>query len=188
MLGIAYLNEIITHSDVDFSAASILDRLRDMVINSLRQTGEIGQTTDGMDMAICIVDKDKNTVQYAGANNPLVLIRNNELEVYKPDRMPVGIFAKQEPFKNSEVELKHGDILYMYSDGYADQIGGVGNRKFLSRNFRQLLLKISERPIQDQKAILKETLQIWKNPSVSKSYNQIDDILVIGYKHQSNNQ
>ena len=184
MLGIGYLNEIVSNLKHDFTAAGILDKLRDMLIKSLKQSGERGQTTDGMDMAICIIDKSNNKLQYAGANNPLVLIRNNELEVYKPDKMPVGIHVKQEEFENHEIELKNGDMLYTYSDGFVDQIGGAENRKYLSKHFRQLLFDVHKKPIDAQKSSLEKTLYEWMNPSEDNIYKQIDDILVIGYKYQ----
>ncbi|MCK4344268.1 MAG: SpoIIE family protein phosphatase, partial [Bacteroidales bacterium] len=111
MLGVAFLNEI-TSKVKDIHANEILDQLRDQVVKSLRQTGETGESQDGMDLALYILDTEKMKLEFAGANNPLFLFRNKELEVIKPDKMPIGISMKIDlPFTNHVIDVKKGDLL-----------------------------------------------------------------------------
>jgi serine phosphatase RsbU (regulator of sigma subunit) len=117
--------------------------------------------------------------QFAGANNPLCLIRNNELIQIKGDRMAIGgNFDEELPkFTNHEMELQKGDVLYTFSDGYPDQFGGPDGRKFMLKKFRETLLKIHKNPIEEQEKILEDILEEWRGKE-----EQIDDIIVIGVK------
>jgi serine phosphatase RsbU (regulator of sigma subunit) len=133
-------------------------------------------------MALCVIDEKTRMMQYAGANNPLYLIKetngNPELNEIKADRMPLGFYSgKDKPFTNHEINLEIGDTFYLFSDGYVDQKGGDENRKFISKNFKRLLLEIHEQPMYDQQKILEKKLADWMgiNP-------QVDDILVIGVR------
>ena len=107
------------------------------------------------------------------------MIRNNELIQIKGDKFPIGAFLDEElsKFANNEMDLKKGDMLYIFSDGYVDQFGGDTGRKFLIKHFKDLLLEIHQKPLEDQKTHLLETFEAWK-----KGYPQIDDILIIGIK------
>jgi serine phosphatase RsbU (regulator of sigma subunit) len=177
MLGMSFLNEIINHEQV-LSASDILNRLKANIIKSLHQTGKLEENKDGMDIVMYIIDTKNQLVQYAGANNPLLLIRNGELIIYKPDKMPVGIHIKTEPFATQTFNIQKGDILYAFSDGYVDQFGGPDNRKFMSKNFHALLLEIHQKPMPEQCKILNQTLINWMGAN-----DRIDDIVVMGYKH-----
>lgn len=177
MLGMAFLNEITSKAD-DIHANEILNQLRDQVVKSLRQTGETGESQDGMDLALYILDTEKMKLEFAGANNPLFLFRNKELEIIKPDKMPIGISMKIDlPFTNNVIDVKKGDRLYTFSDGYPDQFGGPDNRKFMIKKFKLLLGEILEKPMDEQKKILEDTLNEWMAET-----SQIDDVLVIGVK------
>ncbi len=177
MLGISFLNEII-QQEVDISSNNILNRLREYVIKSLRQTGKIGETQDGMDLSIVVIDRDNNKLQFSGAYNSLLLIRNSEIIIYKADKMPIGISHKSEqPFTSHLIEYKKNDTIYMLSDGYVDQFGGPTNSKFKSKPFKELLLNIQKKSMTAQKEILNATIEAWKG-----DYEQIDDILVIGIR------
>ncbi len=177
MLGMTFLNEITSKAD-DIHANEILDQLRDQVVKSLRQTGETGESQDGMDLALFILDTEKMKLEFAGANNPLFLFRNKELEIIKPDKMPIGISLKIDlPFTNHVIDVKKGDLLYTFSDGYPDQFGGPDNRKFMIKKFKLLLGEILEKPMDEQKKILEDTLKEWMAET-----SQIDDVLVIGVK------
>ena len=177
MLGMTLLNEIVRKKDIT-QANHVLDELRNEIKNSLRQTGKEGEAKDGMDLALCVIDHKSKTMQYAGAYNPLYLYRNNELMEIKADRMPIGIYVKDtNEFTNHEIKLKKGDTFYLFSDGYVDQFGGEKGMKFKTRAFKQLLLEIHQKPMQDQKETLENTFTRWKG-----KHEQIDDVLIIGIK------
>jgi tetratricopeptide (TPR) repeat protein len=177
MLGTAFLNEIVNKYD-DITAAQILDELKRYVVESLHQTGKTGETQDGMDIALCILDYKRNILQFAGAYNPLLLIRNGELTEYKGDKMPIGIYhQKNEHFANTEIEVQNGDSLYIFSDGYVDQFGGGNGKKFMKKRFKELLVDIQKHSMKEQYRILDETLKDWMSGA-----QQIDDILVMGVR------
>ena len=176
MLGMSYLKEIVNKSK-RLSSSKILDKLRDHVKATLSQSTKGGQQ-DGMDIALCILNKEKKSLQYSGAFHPLYLIRNGNLSEYKPDLMPIGIYIRKEkPFKSHNIRTAKGDCYYIFSDGYADQFGGENRKKFLARSFKKLLLSIHNKPIEEQREILFETLKQWMD-----GYEQVDDILVIGFR------
>ena len=177
MIGITFLNEIVIEKQI-FDAGKILDKMRKSVINALGQEKSLKGSSDGMDMALCVIEKNTKKIQFAGAFNPMLCVRNNELIEFKADRMPVGIHGKmKEHFTNHQAQLEKGDSIYLFSDGYADQFGGKQNRKFLTKNFRSLLIEINALPMKEQKEVLSETLKNWQGATP-----QVDDILVIGLK------
>ena len=181
MLGVAFLNEVVgkifEHSAF-ITAAEILNQLRKNILQSLNQVSTDTLLSDGMDMALIIIDKENSELQFAGAYNPLILIRNKELTMIKADKMPVGISPKMDiPFTNHVIPIHSGDNLYMYSDGYIDQFGGGGNRKYKSLPFKKLLTDNSDLPMKKQLAALEEEHLAWKG-----SEQQVDDILVIGIR------
>ncbi len=177
MLGISILNEVANPSIAN-DAGKILDTLRKHLTTTLWQTGKDEDTRDGMDLSMCIIDFKKKELQFAGAYNPLILIRKSELVIYKGDRMPVGYHdAKMSEFTSHSIQLIKGDCLYLFSDGYADQFGGADGKKFKSSNFRELLLEISNLPMEKQKVKLNETIEAWMGIN-----EQVDDILVIGIR------
>ena len=129
-------------------------------------------------MALCVIDYDTMIMQYAGAYNPLYLIRDKELIQYKADRMPIGShIVEKESFTNHEIQLVKGDVFYLFSDGYIDQFGGPTGRKFSSKAFRNLVLSMHAKSMVEQELILGETFEKWHG-----DLNQIDDVLVIGGK------
>ncbi|NOY37965.1 MAG: SpoIIE family protein phosphatase [Chlorobi bacterium] len=177
MLGMAFLNEI-TNVGTISHASEILDQLRSLVVSSLRQTGNEGESRDGMDIALHIFNQKTMQIEFAGANNPLILIRDNELTVIKPDRMPIGISRKMDqPFTNHILDVQKGDLLYIFSDGFQDQFGGPDNKKFMIKNFKSLLLEIHHRSMDEQKEALLHTIMNWMDDQP-----QVDDILVLGIK------
>ncbi len=137
----------------------------------------------GMDLALCIIDMDNMQLQFAGAYNPLYLLRNEEILRVKPDRMPIGIYLREkESFTNNIVDLKKGDLLYIFSDGYVDQFGGERDKKITSKKFRELLLENHKKPLDYQKEALDKYLEYWMafKDKTGRTYKQVDDILVIG--------
>jgi serine phosphatase RsbU (regulator of sigma subunit) len=177
MLGHAFLDEIINTVEPD-NAAAILDRLRDEVITTLKQKGNRGEAKDGMDMALCIIDKKAGQLMYSGANNPLYLIRDDNLIKIEADKMPIGIYSTfLVPFTNQTIEIKKGDHLYLFSDGFADQFGGPYGKKFMYKPFQDLINQNHTKPMDQQKEILDNTFEEWRGER-----EQIDDVMVIGLR------
>jgi len=176
MLGMAFLNDIVRQKEVT-KASQILELLRENVKQSLNQTGKKGEQKDGMDMAVCVINTKTKKLQFSGAHNPLIIIRNNELTEFKGDRMPVGIHRKEKEFTNHEYTLLKDDKLYVYSDGFADQLSGENHTKYKSKRFKEFLLSTSNKPMKEQKELLQQECATWKG-----SYKQIDDVVVIGVK------
>ncbi len=177
MLGFTLLNEVVSGMEL-LQANIILNELRDKVKTSLRQTGDEHETQDGIDIALCIIDQQNQTMQYAGANNPLIVISEDGLHRIKPDRMPVGIqFNEKASFTNHSVRLKKDDVIYLFSDGYIDQFGGESGTRLKAGKFEEILSGISHMDMQSQHKKLQDFHLEWKN-----GYDQIDDILVIGIR------
>ena len=192
MLGMAYMNEIINKNKV-LIAGEILNQLRDNVINALHQSDENAESKDGMDMALVVLDTATLELQFAGANNPLYIIKSGnlhsngelpELIEIKGDKMPIGIHDRHHPFNSNLVKLQKGDTFYLFSDGYADQFGGDdeatlanGGKKFKYKKLKELLQEIQSQTMTDQMAHLDKTIINWQGP-----LPQIDDILVIGIR------
>ncbi len=173
------LNKIVKEYNITQPAA-ILDKLNSEVTKTFNPKGE-GVVNDGMDLSIICYDKEKNSLEYAGAFNPLFLFSNGKLIEYKADRFSIGRSQRQvvKEFKNHTIKLKKGDMVYLFSDGYADQFGGPNKRKFMAKNFKNLLQEIQSKNIPEQKLYLETTINKWKG-----SYEQIDDILIIGRKFE----
>jgi len=157
----------------------ILNALNEGVTKTLRQTRLSTSVRDGMDISLITIDYEKQKLNFAGGYNPLFLIRNGELIQVKADKFPIGGYMgeKLKDFTNNEMDLQKGDVLYLFSDGYADQFGGTDDSKYLIRRFRELLLKIHKEPMFEQKEILNQVHNDWRGKTV-----QIDDILVIGIR------
>ncbi|MCB8964429.1 MAG: SpoIIE family protein phosphatase [Bacteroidales bacterium] len=176
MLGITLLNEVFTYSTPK-TAAEVLEELRIKIKEALNQTEYKTEAKDGMDIALCIVNKQKQQLQFAGAYNPLYMVRNNELTEFKAIRNPVGVHMKELPFQNEIIDYQENDQFYIFSDGFADQVGGLSHQKFKIAEFRKLIHSISPCAMDKQVATLESTIDIWKNNT-----DQTDDILVLGFK------
>ncbi len=176
MLGMAFLNEI-SIGIKEVKANDILNSLRALVIKSLRQTGKQGESKDGMDIALYVIDKKKMKIQFAGANNPLVIIRNKEIIQIKADRMPIGHHVVMDEFQNNEIDVEKGDMLYTFSDGYQDQFGGENSSKFMIKKLKELMVEVSDKPLDEQRQFFDETIESWKGTN-----DQVDDILLIGVR------
>jgi serine phosphatase RsbU (regulator of sigma subunit) len=181
LLGISYLNEIVSRREIT-EASQVLNELRRQIKNSLRQHGQPDEAKDGIDMALCAIDQKNRTMQYAGAFNPLYLIREEksdaELIEFKADRMPLGYYhGKDRTFTHHDIKLEIGDTFYIFSDGFIDQKGGPDQKKFMSKKFKKLLLEIHDEPMFEQKNKLEQALVEWMGDQT-----QIDDILVVGVR------
>jgi ligand-binding sensor domain-containing protein/serine phosphatase RsbU (regulator of sigma subunit) len=177
IIGNSLLNEIAHETSVS-EPALILNALRDKIILALKQRSSDQETKDGMDMVLCCIDRKNKKLSFAGANNPLYIIRQGRLMEYKGNKQPIGVYADQmKPFTNQEVELQQGDLIYLFSDGYPDQFGGPKGKKFLYTRFKELLVSISGRSMDKQYTDLERSFWEWK-----KDQEQVDDVLVIGIR------
>ena len=177
LLGFTFLNEIVNFEGITRSV-DILTRLRERVINSLKQSRKDAATLDGMDIALCVFDHDRKVVQYTGGMSDIVYIRDGELNVIKADPYSVcASYGKTGPFTLKEIEYRKGDIFYLFSDGYQDQFGGENDKKFLIPHFRLTLLEIHQLPMSEQKDVLETKLREWMKDAI-----QTDDITVIGIR------
>ncbi len=177
MLGITLLNEIVRRKE-SINAGEILDRLRELMIEALKQKGIIGEQKDGMDMAFCILNTQTNVLQYAGANISLNIVSGNrELRIVGGDKQPVAIFVKMGPFTNHEINLSKGDCIYMASDGFKDQFGGPHGKKFMAKRFSELIMNIAQKPMEEQKLLLDQTFESWRGHQ-----EQVDDLTILGVR------
>jgi tetratricopeptide (TPR) repeat protein len=177
MLGIAFLNEILSKQD-ELHTDEILNDLRSHVIKSLHQTGREGESQDGMDVALYIIDLEKMKLEYSGANISLYVFRDSELIELKADKMPIGIHVKADiPFTRNNIDIEKNDMLYTNTDGYPDQFGGPSQKKFMVRNFKNVLAEIHNLPVEEQKHKLINVFNDWKN-----GFAQVDDVLVVGVR------
>jgi serine phosphatase RsbU (regulator of sigma subunit) len=177
MLGVTLLNEIINGKHI-LMPDQIIEILRQGIIKSLKQVAEEDSIKDGMDIAVCVVDFDKNILWYAGANSPLYLVRGGELTHYRPDKMPVAIHYRMEPFTLHKIDLQKGDAFYIFSDGFSDQFGGPKQKKFMSMQLRETLVSMAGIPMLQQGEKLNEIFEEWRGDSP-----QIDDVTLIGVRY-----
>lgn len=159
--------------------SEILNFLNEGVYKALRKHTHTTLMGDGMDMALCVFDKEAFTLEYAGAFSPLYHIRGEQLNRFKADALPIGTTFSEDfsTFRNNLLELHKNDIIYIFSDGFVDQFGGKRKKKFQSKRFKHLLLEIKEQPMQLQGEIIQKTFDDWKGDNI-----QIDDILVVGIR------
>ena len=189
MLGMSLLKEIANKHfrrihRAELEPDKILNDIRASLIKALKQKNNSTQQKDGMDIALCIIDTDTNKLFFAGAYNPAYIIRDEKIIEIKADKMPIGMYRKGKSanFTNQKFQLLAKDKLYLFSDGYYDQFGGKHNRKFLKKNFKNLLIETANQTMQTQQKILLQKLDEWQNPieTPDKLYKQTDDILIMG--------
>ncbi len=175
MMGISLLNEIILREKINHPA-EILNKLRERLIHALTNKGIDSNVSDGMDISLISVDSESNIALFAGAYNPLYIVRKAELLSLKADRMPIGQFVNDTvPFAEKEIQLTHGDNLFLFTDGFKDQTGGEKYKKYSSKQFIEFLTEISKFPSQDQGQLISSAFDNWK-----QEQEQVDDVLVIG--------
>ena len=172
------LNQIVKEKP-DLNAADFLNELNTLAGKTINQHSEDSAVRDGMDMTLCILDKSTNMMDIAGANNPLYIFRNDNLQELRADKLPIG-YLEDRPsrkFTNHRLQLEKGDTLYLFSDGYADQFGGPKGKKFMVGQFRSFLSQIHKSPMKEQFRTLELTIEQWRG-----NLEQVDDILVVGFR------
>jgi serine phosphatase RsbU (regulator of sigma subunit)/HAMP domain-containing protein len=158
--------------------AQVLNHLNRLASETLRSEARDMHLTDGMDLAFLSFDSETLEMEYAGAHNPVYIVRNKEMIVIDPDKFSIGSFLQGDrEFTNHTIQLEQGDAVYVFSDGYVDQFGGPKGKKFLKKQFREMLLELSHLPMAEQGVQINERLIAWK-----KMYDQVDDILVLGIR------
>ena len=199
MIGNSLLNEIIIEKRID-KADEILNLLKDGIIRALNPEGKTEQSKDGMDLSLVVWDPNTRTVDFAGANNPLYIIRENATplqritgETFEPnleeegkhlyeikgDKQPIGYLSERhnQPFSTHKLKAEPGDVIYLFSDGYADQFGGPKGKKFKYKPFKRLLCKLQGRPMAEQLHSLETAFEDWRG-----NIEQVDDVCVIGIR------
>ncbi len=178
MLGVSFLNAIVL-KEQEKEPHIILNKLRERVKKTLKQEGKEGEAKDGMDIAIVVIDETQRKLYFAGAYNPVLIYRNNELHEIKADRMPIGIYIREkDSFTLHEFDYQKGDTFYIFSDGYPDQFGGEKGQKFRIKTMKQLFLDIQGSSMQEQKEILDKTILDW----MGQEHEQIDDMVIVGVR------
>jgi serine phosphatase RsbU (regulator of sigma subunit) len=175
IIGHNSLNKVVKEYGITRPGA-ILDQLNVEVVKALMMRNEEA-INDGMDMGLIAFDTKRFTLEFAGAYNSLYVVRKGELFMYKADRFPIGMSSIQakKTFQNQTVDIQSGDMVYMSSDGYADQFGSQDGKKYKSGNVKKLLCGIWDLPITDQCSKLEKEILDWKG-----DLQQIDDIMFIG--------
>lgn len=178
MVGQNWLNYAVKDLSLQ-KPSDILDALNDGVMSTFKERDDDTSVKDGMDLALCCINYNSMTLEYAGAYNPVVIISNGEVSQIKGDKFPIGAFFRgiKGKFKNHEVKVSKGDLIYVFSDGFQDQFGGEKDQKYMIKRFRQLLFEIHQKPMQEQHQILESTIRKWMGKK-----EQVDDITVIGIK------
>ncbi len=175
MLAISLLNEIVRRDDIQ-TPKDALEKMRRLVKIALKQNDKEIKQYDGLDIAFADINTQTETLIFAGAYSPLFIVRNKKLTVYKPVLNPIGYYPFEKEFKNIEIKLEKDDFIYMFSDGYKDQLS-PDNRTMNSRYFKEALIKYSDKSAVIQKQNLLDNLLEWK-----RNKKQTDDILILGFK------
>jgi serine phosphatase RsbU (regulator of sigma subunit) len=177
MIGLNIIEKTINEDNLE-EPSEILEVLNRSLEKTFSREKTIGTIIrDGMDVGLCVINRNSKKLEYAGAFMPLYIIRNNSLTEIKPDKHIIGMNQDGDKYQNHEMDIFPDDIFYLFSDGYVDQFGGTENKKFKYRRFRYLLLTIHNSPVEDQKAILEENFKTWIG-----SNEQVDDIMVVGFR------
>jgi serine phosphatase RsbU (regulator of sigma subunit) len=179
ILGMSSMQEIYAKEEL-LPPHQILDQLRKKITINLKQTGELGEQKDGMDLGLIHYFANERRLEFAGANLPVWIVRQDELIELKGDRFPIGIhYGQEKPFTIQSINLEVGDWIYLFTDGFADQLGGELGKKYLSKNFKKLLLSASKLTAKEQHESIITEFNHWKN-----QLDQLDDVLVFGLKVQ----
>ena len=177
MIGLELLQKIINEMKVDESDGILLTLNRELESAFFKEEDGKALIKDGVEMSICVIDRKSMQMEFSGAFLPVYIVRNDKLIEIKGDKQNVVQSVPGVTFNRSSFTLQKGDILYLFSDGYADQFGGPDNKKFMYRRLRHILLTISKYPLGDQQRILDETITTWM-----REFEQIDDMMILGIR------
>ena len=175
-------NNALNRSVLEFGLrepAEILEKTRDLVVEEFNENRQDGLVKDGMDISFCCLDPNTKELRWAGANNPLWILRSGaeEMEVLEADKQPIGRYDHNQPFQSHYVKLEEGDTIYLFSDGFPDQFGGPKGKKYYYSRFKKFLIGIGNEDLETQKEKLETELDSWKG-----SLEQLDDVCVMGVR------
>lgn len=177
LLNISLLSEIVKEKKI-IRPDEILNAVRAEIISILNPEGSLEESKDGMDCVVIVLDQETKTLEYAGANNSFYLVRNGQLAVHKPDKMPVGkSHDNTTPFTYNKLQLQENDLVYTFTDGYADQFGGLDGKKFKYRQLMDIIISVHQLPLFMQGSVLNKKFEEWRD-----NLQQVDDVCVIGIK------
>lgn len=177
LVGHLLLNDIAKHNAID--TAALLNQLHVNVVSTLKQTEEGRQTSDGMDIALCRIDTKRNEVQFSGAHRPLLYVTDEDLQVFKGDKFPIGgnQYRGRTTFTNHNITVKEGDSIYFFSDGLTDQFGGPNGQKFGAQRVREIITQKAHLSMVEVHHLIRKAYEDWKG-----DLKQIDDLLIIGIR------
>ena len=181
LIGLEFFRQIVVEREI-LRPSTILNEMNDYFDRVFGNLGELS-LKDGIDLALCSYDYQNRLIEFAGAFNPLYIVRNNEILEIKGDRIIVGpdYGLERRSFTNHSIPMEEEDVIYMFSDGFADQFGGPEGKKFKYRRFRHLLMSIHKLPMIEQKQRLEASMKDW----MGGFQEQIDDQMVIGIRPAS---
>jgi len=177
MIGLELIQKIINELKVDDSDQILITMNKELESAFFREESGKALIRDGIEMSICVIDRKSREMEFSGAFLPVYIVRDDKLIEIKGDKKNVVQSFAMVSFSKSTFRLQKGDMLYLFSDGYADQFGGPDNKKFMYRRLRHILLTISKYPLSDQERILDETIKSWMDDG-----DQIDDMMILGVK------
>jgi serine phosphatase RsbU (regulator of sigma subunit) len=177
MIGLKLIEKTINEDNIEVPSKilAVMNKELEKTFSREKNIGTI--IRDGMDIGLCVIDRKRKKIEYAGAFFPLYLIRDDSLTEIMADKIIIGMNPESQPYTDYGIDILDNDIFYIFSDGYVDQFGGSENKKFMYRRFRYLLLTIHNFPINDQKSILEENIRTWMGTN-----EQVDDMMVIGFR------
>ncbi|MCO6499711.1 MAG: SpoIIE family protein phosphatase [Vicingus serpentipes] len=177
IIGLKIFNQTIKQEDIN-SPAKVLNYLNKEVYQAVNKHSKSDNVIrDGMDVAFCVIDFDSLLLSFSGAQNPVYIVRNKELTEIKGDKQPIGSDEGGISFTDKELQLEKGDMIYIFSDGYADQFGGAKGKKFKYSQFKETLITYSDKSIEEQEHQLEKLFEDWKG-----DLEQLDDVCVLGVR------
>ncbi len=177
MIAIDKLNQCLIDKNID-TVTEILSNLNTSIKKALKQSNEESISKDGLDIALCSFNRKKMELHYAGANRPLWIIRQNELIEFKPLKVSIAGFTDEnQKFESHLIKVEKNDSVFLFSDGFADQFGGEGKKKFMTKQFKETLIQINDLPMSQQEIELEKIFKQWKG-----NLEQVDDVMVLGFR------
>jgi serine phosphatase RsbU (regulator of sigma subunit) len=177
LIGNSLLTEIVLHNSVQ-DPAEILQQMHEQLIVTLKKEAKESSTVDGMDVSLVVIDETHKRIEFASTGRPLIYLSDEKIKMIKTGKHPLGLILKKEKrYQTYHLDIKAGDFIYIFTDGFCDQFGGETGEKYLYSRFHDLLLSINKEDIKRQEELLEQALDLWRG-----NIPQIDDILIIGMK------